>query len=142
MHLLSKIPPHILLSVTLSALLLSSLILLIGLGLLAWFTKRYSDFWFRTLVGNKIDLVNEVLTSEELPRKWHLTLLERFVSRNNASSIARHLRALLKRWYLFRLDRLIQSLRHASFIDRSENAEFLTGLQEIRNEWLTRQDLF
>ena len=124
------------------ALLVSIVILLIGLVLLAWFTRRYADFWFKNLVGNKVDLVNEVLGSEDLPRKWHLTLLERVVARNETSWFSRHLRALLKRWYLFRLDRLIASLQHATFIDKNHKAEYLASLHEIRNEWQTRQVLF
>ena len=120
------------------ALLVASLILLIGLSFLAWFTKRYADFWFKILVSDKSELVNEVLGREEVPRKWRLRLLERAAKRYHLGS----LRVLLKRWYVYRLDRLTRSLQHSSYINKDLKAEYLEALQQIRDEWQERQDLF
>ena len=120
------------------ALLVASLILLIGLAFLAWFTKRYADFWFKILVSDKNELVNEVLGREEVPRKWRLRLLERAAKRYRLGS----LRVLLKRWYVYRLDRLTRSLQHSSYINKDLKAEYLEALQQIRAEWQERQDLF
>ncbi len=125
-----------------NGLLISGLILLIGLGLLAWFTMRYADFWFKILVSNKAELVNEVMGSEEIPKKWRLPLLERVAKRGSLGSLSRRLESLLKRWYLFRLDWLIRSFRNSSFINKELKDEYLAGLQEIRAVWQACQDLF
>ena len=123
-------------------LLVSGLILVVGLGLLALFTKRYADFWFKFLVSDKAELVNEVLASEELPAKWRLTLLERAAKQDSIGFLSHHLEPLLKRWYLFRLDRLIRSLQQTSYINKNFKAEYVAALQEIRDEWQNAQDLF
>ena len=118
------------------ALLVTSLILLIGLSFLAWFTKRYADFWFKILVSDKAELVNEILGSEELPAAWRLKWLEGGASRFSFTQ------QWLKRWYLNRMDRLIRSVQHSSYINKDLKAEYLEALQEIRDEWQDRQDLF
>ena len=125
-----------------NVLLFSGLILIVGLGLLALFTKRYADFWFKFLVSDKAELVNEVLASEEPPAKWRLPLLERAAKHGAPGSFSRRLEPLLKHWYLYRLDRLIRSFQRSSFINKNLKAEYLAGLQEIRDEWQERQDLF
>lgn len=125
-----------------NALLVSGLILLVGLLLLAWFTRRYADFWFKILVSDKAELVNEVLASEEIPRKWRLPLLERAAKDASLGSLSQHLEVLLRRWYLYRLDRLIRSFQNTSFVNKNLKTEYLVGLGEIRAEWQTNQDLF
>ncbi|MCJ7703210.1 MAG: hypothetical protein MUO62_16635 [Anaerolineales bacterium] len=86
--------------------------------------------------------MNEVLASEELPAKWRLPLLERASKRGAQSSLPHFLEPLLKRWYLYRLDRLIRSLQQSSYINKNLKAEYLASLKEIRTEWQARQDLF
>ena len=125
-----------------NVLLFSGLILVVGLGLLALFTKRYADFWFKFLVSDKAELVNEVLASEEPAAKWRLPLLERTAKQGSIGFLSHHLELLLKRWYLYRLDRLIRSLQRTSFINKNLKAEYVAALQEIRDEWQDRQDLF
>ena len=123
-------------------LLVSGLMLVVCLGLLALFTKRYADFWFKFLVSDEAELVNEVLASEELPAKWRLPLLERAAKQDSIGFLSHNLEPLLKRWYLYRLDRLIGSFQRTSYINKNLKAEYLAGLQEIRDEWQERQDLF
>ena len=119
-------------------LLISGLILAAGLVFLGWFTKRYADFWFKILVSDKAELVNEILASEELPAKWRLSLVERAAKHDRLSGLG----LLLKRWYLYRLDRMMRSVQHSSYINKDLKAEYLEALQEIRDEWQERQDLF
>ena len=116
-------------------LLISGLILAAGLVFLGWFTKRYADFWFKILVSDKAELVNEILASEELPARWRLRWLQG-VSRFSFTH------QWLKRWYLNRMDRLIRSVSRSSYINKDLKAEYLEALQEIRDEWQERQDLF
>ena len=123
-------------------LLVSGLMLVVGLGLVAVFSKRYADFWFKFLVSDKGELVNEVLSSEEIPAKWRLPLLERAAKQDSIGFLSHNLELLLKRWYLFRLDRLIRSFQQTSYINKNLKAEYLAALQEIRDEWQDRQDLF
>ena len=123
----------------LNVLLFSGLILVVSLGLLALFTKRYADFWFKFLVSDKAELVNEVLGSEELPSTWRLRWFE---TASRSSSALQHLAPWLKRWYLYRMDRLILSVQRSSYINKDLKAEYLEALQEIRDEWQERQDLF
>jgi len=122
----------------LDILLISGLILAAGLVFLGWFTKRYADFWFKILVSDKAELVNEILGSEELPAAWRLSLVERATKQGRLSSLG----LFLKRWYLYRLERLIRSVQHSSYINKDLKAEYLEALQEIRDEWQGRQDLF
>lgn len=124
------------------ALLISSLILLVGLGLIVFFVKWYANFWMKILVSNKAELVIEVLASEEVPAQWRLPRLERVVKRGTPGPLAHSLERWLKRWYLYRLDRLIRSFQLSSFVNKDLKAEYLSGLREIRVEWETRQDLF
>jgi len=126
----------------LNLLLVSGLMLVVGLGLVAVFSKRYADFWFKFLVSDKAELVNEVLASEEIPAQWRLTLLERAARRSDQDAQSGTLGSLLKRWYLYRLGRLIRSFQHTSYINKNLKAEYLAALQEIRDEWQDRQDLF
>jgi hypothetical protein len=126
----------------LDTLLISALILLVGLGLLAFFSKRYADFWFNVLVSDKAAVVNEVLSSEELPSGWRLPLLERVAKGGQLGQFSPHLESLLKRWYLYRLDRLIRSFQNVSFVNKNLKNEYLAGLVEIRADWQERQDLF
>ena len=116
-------------------LLVAGIILVAGLMFLGWFTKRYADFWFNILVSNKAELVNEILGSEELPVAWRLRWLER-------SSRFSFTHQLLKRWFLNRMDRLIRSVQHSSYINKDLKAEYVEALQGIRDEWHKRQDLF
>ncbi len=109
----------LLVGAALNVLLFSGLILVVSLGLLALFTKRYADFWFKFLVSDKAALVDEVLSSEELPAKWRLPLLERAAKRGAPGSFSHRLEPLLKRWYLYRLDRLIRSFQTTSFINKN-----------------------
>jgi hypothetical protein len=122
--------------------LISGLILAAGLVFLGWFTKRYADFWFKILVSDKAELVNQVLASEEVPHKWRLCLLERAAKNDAMGFLSSSLTRLLKRWYLLRLERLIHSLGTASFINKDLKAEYLAALREIHDEWQERQDLF
>jgi hypothetical protein len=122
----------------LDVLLISGIILVAGLLFLGWFTKRYSDFWFKILVSNEAELVNEILGSEELPAKWRLSLVEKAAKHDHLSGLG----LFLKRWYLYKLDRLIRSVQHSSYINKDLKAEYLEALQEIRAEWQERRDLF
>ena len=123
-------------------LLISGLILVAGLMFLGWFTKRYADFWFKKLVSDKAELVNQVLTSEEVPQKWRIRLLELAAKNDALGFLSSSLTGMLKRWYLFRLERLIHSLGTVSFINKDLRAEYLAALLEIHDEWQERQDLF
>lgn len=127
---------------SLDVLLISGLILVAGLVFLGWFTKRYSDFWFKKLVSDKAELVNQVLASEEVPQKWRLRLLELAAKNDALGFLSSGLTGMLKHWYLLRLERLIHSLGTASFINKDLKAEYLASLQDIYDEWQERQDLF
>lgn len=129
-------------SAALNILFVSTIILLICLVIMALFTKRYADFWFKILVSNKAELVNEILAREEIPQKWRLGLLERVAKKDSLGSLSSSLAGLLKRWYLFRLDRLVGSLGAATYINKDLKAEYLAALKEIKEEWQERQDLF
>ena len=123
-------------------LLGSGLILVVGLVTLGWFTKRYADFWFEKLVSDKAELVNQVLASEDVPPKWRLRLLERAAKNESLGFLSSSLAGLLKRWYLFRLERLIGSLGAVTYINKDLKAEYLEALKEIMAEWQERPDLF
>ena len=119
-------------------LLVSGIILGISLVFVGFFAKRYADFWFKILVSDKAELVNEVLATEEVPAKWRLAWLERAAANRGLSWLSN----MLKRWYLYRLDRLIGTLSTATYVNKDLKAEYLAALQEIKGEWQERSDLF
>lgn len=109
-----------------------------ALALFAWFSFRYAAFWHNRLVNNNFAAVNEVVMTGDVPARWRLQPLERLVRRYPGAPFWRKVHALLYRWYIFRLDRLIHTIRTSSVIRKADKAEFIEMLGEAREEWLDR----
>lgn len=121
-----------------TALLLASVAMCIVLALLAWGSYKYAAFWHKVLVNDHFAAVNEIVMTEDVPAAWRLKVVERLIGRNPGAPFWRKVNALLYRWYIYRLDRLVREVRISSVIRKQDKLEFIQSLGDIRAEWLSR----
>ena len=117
------------------------LVLVIVIALLALTMSRYAAFWYRVMVADPFETINAIMDSEEVPTRWRIRFLEALAA-DRSSFWGRAGRALLARWYLFRLDRLIVSIRHSSLIKKADKLDYLAAFKEIRAAWSSSPDFF
>lgn len=120
------------------SLLVLGLAMAAALALLAWFSLRYASFWHSRLVNDRFAAVNEIVMTGDVPARWRLRPIEQLMRRNSDAPFWRSVHRLLYRWYIFRLDRLTQTIRTSSIIRKADKAEFVEMLGEAREEWLNR----
>jgi hypothetical protein len=120
---------------TMDSLLIASLIFIILLALLALFTKLYAAFWYKILVSDKLEVVNILMTTEDVPPKWRLKIIEKIARRNKASSFCKFISAVLKRWYILRLKRMLFYIRRSSLIKGQDKKDYISAFQEMQKDW-------
>ena len=109
-----------------------------ALALLAWFSLRYASFWHSRLVNDNFAAVNEIVMTGDVPARWRLRPVERLVRRYPGAPFWCWVHTQLYRWYIYRLDRLIHTIRTSSVIRKADKAEFVEMLGEAGAEWLDR----
>ncbi len=117
-------------------------VMVIILALLALTLKNYAAFWYKIMVAGPFAIINELMTTEEVPAGWRIRWLEALANRNRASWWGRSLYRLLVGWYLFRLGRLAHTVRISSLISKDDKADYMSAFQEIRSVWSSSSDLF
>lgn len=115
-------------------IIIACLVMFGCIALLALFTKAYAAFCYKVLVSDKLEIINSLMDTSEVPRKWRLRALERASAKNPAKGAAL-LAALLKRWYIFRLKRMMSYIKRSSLINKQDKQDFLLALREIQAEW-------
>jgi hypothetical protein len=123
-------------------ILAATLIMVIVLALLALSLKKYADFWFKVLVVDPFEMINSIMTTEEVPSQWRIRFIESLVNQNRTSSFWRAMRWLLVKWYLFRLDGLVHTIKISSKIRKADKAEYFEAFKEIRSDWSSSPELF
>ncbi len=123
-------------------ILAATLIMMIVLALLALTLNKYAEFWFKVLVVDPFETINLIMTTEEVPPQWRIRFIESWVNQNKASSFWRAMRWLLVKWYLFRLDHLVYTIKISSKIRTADKAEFFEAFKEIRSDWSSSPELF
>jgi len=99
-------------------------VMLVFLGLLVLFTKMYAEFWYKVFVKSKFEIINLLMTSGEVPLSWRLKYLEK-------SGIS----ALVKKWYIFRLCRMIMYIKRSSLINDQDKQEYVKSFKKILMDW-------
>ena len=123
-------------------ILAATLIMVIVLALLALTLNKYAEFWFKVLVVDPFETINSIMTTEEVPPQWRIRFVESWVNQNKPSSFWRAMRWLLVKWYLFRLDRLVYTIKISSKIRIADKAEYFEAFKEIRSDWSSSPELF
>ena len=120
----------------------AALVMIIILALLALTLKTYANFWYRVMVADPFAIINSIMTSEEVPANWRVRPLEALAKRYRDSAFGRVLYRLLLNWYLSRLDRLVQTIKISSLIEKADKLEYIEAFKEIRADWSSSTDLF
>jgi hypothetical protein len=122
-------------------LLALTLIMVIFLAILALTMSKYANFWYKTFVAGPFDLINSIVSTEEVPDSWRIKPIETLANKNKTSALGRTLNWLLVKWYVFRLDRLVHTLRLSSLINKEDKLEYIEIFKEIRSRWCSGSDL-
>jgi hypothetical protein len=125
---------------TMRDLLVASLIMCLILVLLALSLNKYTAFWYKVMVNDRFDMINTIMTTEEVPAKWRIKILDSLVRKNKGSSFWRIIAALLMKWYIFRLGRLIKSIKASSLIKDQDKLEYIDAFKEIQSAWSSSLD--
>jgi hypothetical protein len=124
-------------------ILVAVLIMIVVLAVLALTLNKYAEFWFKVLVTNPFDVINTVMTTSEVPPGWRIRFIEALVKKNPASAFWRAMGRLLVNWYLYRLDRLVHTIKISSKIRSADKADYYEAFKEIRSDWRSAgTDLF
>lgn len=118
-----------------------TLVMMIVIAILALTMNQYAAFWYKTLVADPFETINLIMDSEEVPAKWRVRFLEAR-AQDRSSFWGRASRGLLARWYLFRLDQVVVSIRHSSLIKPADKKDYLAAFAEIRAAWKSSPDFF
>ncbi len=114
--------------------LIACLIMFVFIGLFALFTRAYAAFCYKVLVSDKLEVINHLMDTSEVPRRWRLGLLEQ-ASRKRPSRFADLISAFLRRWYVFRLRSIMRYVKRSSLVKSQDKSDFLLALDEIQAEW-------
>ncbi len=123
-------------------LLAATVVMVIVLILLALTLNKYAAFWYKMMVADPFETINFIMTTEEVPARWRIRFIETLVRRNRSSAFERAVRWLLVKWYVYRLDRLMYSIKINSLIKSQDKLEYKEAFQEIRAAWKDSPDLF
>jgi len=110
----------------------SLLVMCLGLGLIALFLRGYADFWFRVMVVNKGEALEQLETGD-VPSRWRRKAAERLALSNGI--FARAAGALLKWRYIRRLRALEGYIRAHRRLSADEKAGSLELIGETRRRW-------
>lgn len=122
-------------------ILVLTLIMVIVLAILALTLNKYAAFWYKVMVADQFALINSIMTTEEVPMKWRIKVIESLVRKNKPSFFWRKIDRLLVKWYIFRLDRLVNSIKTSSLIKDPDKLEYIEAFKDIRAAWNSSSDL-
>jgi hypothetical protein len=105
------------------------------LALLALFTRHYTAFWYKIFVTDKLETVNMLLDTEDVPLHWRIKPLEWLIRRDRAHKAHRFLNNMLVKWYLHRLKNVSRYVRRCSVIKAEDKPDFVSALAEIGEDW-------
>ena len=118
-----------------------TLVMMIVIAILALTMNQYAAFWYKTLVADPFETINMIMDSEEVPGRWRIRFLEA-LAQDQSSFWGRASRGLLAKWYLFRLDQVVVSIRHSSLIKPADKKDYLAAFADIRADWKSSPDVF
>ena len=110
------------------------------LGLFALFTNFYAGVWYKALVERRLALINHLMMTDDVPPQWQFKLLEQVISKHTQSTFWRRVHKLLYRWYIFRLDRLANTVQKLSMISKEEKFQFIEAFKEIHDLWVSQAE--
>ena len=117
------------------SLLVASLIMIVILALIALFTKHYAAFCYKLMVSDKLEIINSIMTTEEVPLKWRLKILENIVQKHPVLIFSNLITAFLKQWYILRLNRMLIYIKRSSLIKGQDKQEYISAFKEIEIDW-------
>lgn len=109
--------------------------MIVILALLALFTKHYAAFCYKLLVKDKLEMINSIITTEEVPLKWRLKILENIVQKHPVLLLSNLITTFLKQWYILRLNRLLIYIKRSSLIKGQDKQEYISAFKEIEMDW-------
>ncbi len=139
--LLYYVKMPVLIGGTMRDLLAASLVMCLILALLALFINKYTAFWYKVMVNDRFETINSIMTTEEVPAEWRIRIIDSLARKNQSSSFWRIIAALLMKWYIFRLGRLIKSIKASSLIKDQDKLEYIDAFKEIQSAWSSSLDL-
>jgi vacuolar-type H+-ATPase subunit I/STV1 len=116
-------------------LFLLSLAMVIMLGGLAILMNFYTQFCFKLMVQNKYEVINEIICKETIPSKWRKKLLENMASKLEKSNNLTIISGWLKCYYLYKLDGIINFVKHNPVFKRNDREECVDTLVDIKEYW-------
>jgi hypothetical protein len=108
--------------------------MLIFIPFLAWFTQKYSDICYKILVSDKLETVEKIIDSGEVPRGWRFRALAKIAAAQDSGAGKFFERALKKR-YTRKLRSLIRYVKGSSVLSGNSKTSCLEELYGVLETW-------
>lgn len=116
------------------------LIMLAGLMAIALFVRWYTAFCYKLIVRDQSAVLDEILSTGEVPVHWRKLRLEKLALRLRGRT-GRILQRLLMRGYAHRMKTMISFVRGNRRITPEEAADVARELRETAEDWLKCENL-